>query len=74
MKIVYIATATTENGHQIQENAYEDAEQALEQAVKMCKDVERNTDMKKLMPDAVPFELFEKGETVPGPGTLSSDE
>lgn len=67
MKIIYIATAISENGDSIQENAYTSAEQALAQAKKMCDDIHRNTTM-RVTADAVPFELFEDGDTVPDPG------
>jgi hypothetical protein len=71
MKIIYIATATNERGDTIQENAYTDADRALAQAVKMCDDIHRNTDM-QVMPDAVPIELFEEGDVVPEP-TIGTD-
>ena len=66
MKIIYIATAHTVDGDAIQENAYENAEQALEQAVLMCKDINAHTQM-NARPDAVPFELYEQGDVVPEP-------
>ena len=71
MKIIYIATATNERGDTIQENAYTNADLALAQAVKMCGDINRNTDL-QVMPDVVPLELFEEGDVVPEP-TISSE-
>jgi hypothetical protein len=71
MKIIYIATATNESGDTIQENAYTNADRALAQAVKMCDDINRNTNL-RVMPDAVPIELFEDGDVVPEP-TISSE-
>jgi hypothetical protein len=66
MKIIYIATAITDSGDTIQENAYVDAEQALAQAKKMCDDIHRNTNM-QVIPDAMPIELFELGDVVSEP-------
>lgn len=71
MKIIYIATAITENGDSIQENAYEDAEQALVQAKLMCDDINRNTNF-NCKPDVVPFELYERGDVVESP--ISTDD
>ena len=71
MKIVYIATAHTENGEAIQENIYTNAERALEQATLMCKDINRNTKI-NAVPDAVPFELYEDGDVVPEPSISSN--
>lgn len=70
MKLIFIATAISENGDTIQENAYDDAEVALAQAVKMCKDINENTSM-KVKPDAVPLDLYEKGDSLPN--TISSE-
>lgn len=72
MKIIYIATATSSEGDTIQENAYIDAEQALAQAKKMCEDIERNTNL-KVLPDAVPIELYELGDVVSQPA-ISTDQ
>lgn len=66
MKIVYMATAIVEDGQKIYENVYEDAEQALTQAVKMCDDIHKNTNM-KVIPDAEPYDFFAKGDVVPAP-------
>ena len=71
MKIIYIATAISESGDTIQENAYTDAELALTQAIKMCKDINENTDF-KVIPDAMPMELFEEGDVIPEP-TIGTD-
>jgi len=71
MKIIYIATATSDSGDTIQENAYTDAEQALAQAKKMCDDIHRNTNM-QAFPDAMPMELFEVGDAVLEP-TIGSE-
>lgn len=68
MKIIYIATALTEHGDSIQENAYEDAEQALVQAVAMCDDINRNTNF-NCKPDVVPMELYQVGDVVEVPIT-----
>ena len=72
MKIVYMATAVVEDGQRVYENVYEDAEQALEQAVKMCNDIHKNTKM-KVLPDAEPYDLYNKGDIVPEP-TLGSED
>ena len=71
MKIIYIATAHTQDGDAIQENAYENAEQALTQAVLMCKDINLHTTL-NAQPGVVPFELYEQGDVVTEP-TISSD-
>jgi len=71
MKIIYIATATNERGDTIQENAYTNADLALAQAVKMCDDINRNTDL-RAFPDAMPIELFEEGDVVSEP-TIGTD-
>jgi hypothetical protein len=71
MKLIYIATAMTQNGDSIQENAYTNAEQALVQATLMCEDINRNTDL-NAQPDVVPMELFEDGDVVSD--TISTDE
>lgn len=71
MKLIYIATALTENGDSIQENAYEDAEQALIQAKLMCDDINRNTDF-NCKPDVVPIDLYESGDVVETP--ISTDD
>jgi hypothetical protein len=64
MKFIYIATAMSSDGDTIQENAYTDADQALAQAKKMCDDIHRNTNL-QVMPDAMPMQLFEQGDTIP---------
>lgn len=70
MKLIFIATAVTENGDTVQENAYEDAETALAQAVKMCEDISKHMGI-KVMPDAVPLDLYERGDKIEIP--LSSE-
>jgi hypothetical protein len=71
MKIVYIATALTEVGDAIQENAYTDAEVALNQAIKMCDDINRNTEL-NARPDVMPIELYEDGD-VPSANTFTTE-
>ena len=62
-KIIYIAQAVSEQGDTVQENAYEDAEYALERATLMADDINANTSM-KLYPEIVPVELYAKGDVV----------
>jgi hypothetical protein len=71
MKIVYIATALTEVGDAIQENAYTDAEVALTQAIKMCDEINRNTEL-NARPDVMPIELYEQGD-VPSTNTITAE-
>ena len=56
MKLIYIASATTESGDSIQENAYTTADRALEQAKLMCEDIKRNAGF-EATPDVIPMDL-----------------
>ena len=71
MRIIYIATALTEVGDAIQENAYADAELALVQAKRMCDDINRNTEL-NARPDVMPIELYEQGD-VPDTNTITTN-
>jgi hypothetical protein len=72
MKIIYLATAMSMNGDQVQEDAYTDAEVAMERAKKMCEDINAHTDM-KVQPDVLPITLYEEGDVIPTAPPLGSE-
>ena len=63
MKVIYIATATNEDGDTVQENAYADAEYALKRATEMCKDINQNTAL-NVYPEIIPVDFYDINEVV----------
>lgn len=71
--IIYIAQAVSDQGDTIQENAYFDAEYALERATLMANDISANTKL-QVRPEIVPMYVYNKGDIMDDPDIISQTD